>query len=291
MLTNMAHVGRRADGWPYSAPTASSTRRAVHDRLVDHLPVQQHGSPAGGGVDDAFGPVDLVVRRAEGVPVVRRHPELRREVEGAQHQPGHPLDGGDGRRRQHARGRLDEGEQRAVRVQPGTQGHRRGGVLGLGPHDGDGQIRERGSVLRGHLATGVDPHGGGSPLRQPVHDVRAGLVLGLRHDRVLEVEDHEVGAGGHRLVESVRPDAASSWVTWMMPSRTTATASSGADVGEAVRMKAWRTVSGARRRAGIDEGSPTDTRPRTSRSSFAEARRWSNCRTRRCASLAKETPG
>nr|WP_232074458.1 hypothetical protein [Phytohabitans suffuscus] len=110
--------------------------------------------------------------------------------------------------RQHAASGLDQGQHARVR-QPVEQRRQLRVAFHLGQHHRHrGRRPGEGGAVPGEVFARrrVDPyHEPPGAAGERPHDRRASVLLALRRDGVLEVEDHQVGAGADGLDEPVRP--------------------------------------------------------------------------------------
>ncbi|MPM51576.1 hypothetical protein SDC9_98325 [bioreactor metagenome] len=171
----------------------------LHPERTDGRAVDRAGQAGGLGGDGELragvGQGHRVVVEA-GVAAVVAEPQA--EAEGV---PGV----GDGRQVLHAAGRLDQRDDLGVEVLCGAVD-----VLGRLHHRQHDALQarrlgQRAQVLLPPLgAEAVDPHPALVAVgRQPLDDVRPGLVLALRGDGVLDVEEDDISSAGDGRVEAV----------------------------------------------------------------------------------------
>ncbi len=167
---------------------------------------------AGEGVRVPYGGGDSVDRRAQAggrgrehhlgpcvcqrEVVVVRDTEVGGEVHVAEGEAHHARLLGHLVGAQHPARRFDECDERAAAGRPCRDLRKGRRILGLGNHHRAAVLRRHGQVGLGPGSSGgVDPYDRPVARGQPGCDVGARLVLVCRGDRVLQVDDDQVGAG------------------------------------------------------------------------------------------------
>ncbi len=138
-------------------------------------------------------------------PAVLPYPQVGAEVGLAEPDPAHGgVGGGDGVRVLHGEGALQERVEGEARGEAGDPVD----VSGV-CHLGYTETAEAGEGVRTGMSSGVDADvdRDGVDVREQIGRRLQGVRLAVRGDRVLQVDDHDVGAGGQGLADDLGPVA------------------------------------------------------------------------------------